>query len=109
MSTSEINRLLGLLDDWVQALEESRLSEACREEGRDFFRFMQARGVNAALMAKLIIDTTGYNPAQLWRVEDAEMLRDAIFRYAGSVVVTQVEERHGIQNTAERNVRHFWS
>ena len=35
------------------------------------------------------------------------MLRDAIFRYAGSVVVTQVEERHGIQNTAERNVRHF--
>ena len=63
MSTSEINRLLGLLDDWVQALEESRLSEACREEGRDFFRFMQARGVNAALMAKLIIDTTGYNPS----------------------------------------------
>ena len=38
MSTSEINRLLGLLDDWVQALEESRLSEACREEGRDFFQ-----------------------------------------------------------------------
>lgn len=108
MTLSEINQVLSLIDDWVQELGETALSDECRQSGRGFFQFMQSRGVNAALMAKLIIEATGHNPAQLWRIEDAETLRDAIFRYEGSMAVTQVEERDGIEGTAEGNVRRFW-
>ena len=108
MTLNEINQVLVLIDQWVAELEEPRLNEQCRESGRNFFDFMQARGVYAGFMAKKIIEATGYNPAQLWRVEDADVLRDAIFRYEGSMAVTEIEERDGQQNRGWPNVKHFW-
>ena len=107
MTIAEINIVLGLIDDWTQALEAQDLNEQCRQSGRDFFQFMKSRGVNAALMARLIIDATGYNPAQLWRIEDAQLLRDAIFRYEGSIAVTRIDEKDEIRGSAENNVRRF--
>ncbi|MBD2261051.1 hypothetical protein [Pseudanabaena sp. FACHB-2040] len=107
-TNTEINQALAVIEEWITKLEKSRLSEVCRVEGRDFFQFMESRGVARAFMAKLIIQVTGQSPATLYRVEDAELLKDAIFRYAGSVVTTQIEEKHGISGTARRNVKHFW-
>lgn len=104
----DINEALALIDEWVQELEEDQLNEQCRQSGRSFFQFMQSRGVNAAYMARLIIDVTGYNPAQLWRVEDAALLRDAIFRYEGSEAVTRIQEAQGRGNTARENIERFW-
>lgn len=108
MTISEISIVLGLIDEWTQALDDEDLNEQCRQSGRDFFQFMKSRGINAALMAKLIIDATGYNPARLWRIEDAGLLRDAIFRYEGSIAVTRIDEKDGIPDAAEDNVKRFW-
>lgn len=105
---TEISQALAVIEDWINQLEESRLSDACRVEGRDFFQFMESRSIPRAFLAKLIKQATGHNPAMLYRVEDAKLLKDAIFRYAGSVTTTQIEEKHGIQNTARRNVELFW-
>jgi len=109
MSISEINRILALVEEWTESLRRDQLNEQCRVSGRDFFEFMQSRGINAALMAKLIIQATGYNPAQLWRVEDAQLLRDAIFRYEGAQAVTRIEEKDGNPRSARNNVERFWS
>ena len=108
MSIAEINQVLALIDDWVQALAAEQLQSECRESGRSFFAFMQARGVNAALLARLIMDATGYNPAQLWRIDDADLLRDAIFRYEGTIATVRVDEQDGITGTAVDRARIFW-
>lgn len=108
MNVSEINRILSLLEEWVYSLKSDELSDQCRASGRDFFAFMQARGVNAGYMAKLITQVTGYNPAKLWRVEDAQLLRDAIFRYEGAQAVTRIEEREGTPDSAQDNLERFW-
>lgn len=109
MTISEINQTLALIDEWVQSLGTDELNEQCRRSGRDFFSFMQSRNVEARYLARLITDATGYNPAQLWRVDDAELLRDAIFRYEGSGAVTRIEEQHSIPDSAEDNAKRFWT
>lgn len=106
---AEISQTLAVIEEWIDRLESSRLSDACRVEGRDFFQFMESRGLTRAFLTKLITQATGYNPAALYRVEDAKLLREAIFRYAGSVATTRIEEKHGISGTARRNVEHFWT
>jgi len=69
---------------------------------------MQLRGVRASYLAKLIINATGLNPRSLWSQADAEILRDAIFRYEASIAVTTIDEKHGLQQTAEHNAKRFW-
>jgi hypothetical protein len=109
MGISEINQTLALIEEWVEALSDDQVSEQCRQSGRDFFQFMQSRGVNVALLAKLIIEATGYNPARLYTVEDAGLLRDAIFRYEGAIAVTRIDERDGNPRTAKNNATRFWT
>lgn len=50
---------------------------------------MQSKGVNAGYLAKLITQSTGYNPRQLWAVQDATVLREAIFNYEASIQVSE--------------------
>lgn len=103
MDYSEINQVLTLIDEWVQALEDGHLNEQCRTSGRDFFTYMKGRGVNAGKLARMITQVTGYNPAQLWKIDDAALLRDAIFRYESTQAVTDINQDD------QGNLEHFWS
>lgn len=63
---------------------------------------MTAHGASAAYLAKLITDATGYNPRQLWTIQDAALLRDAIFRYEASLTVAKDS------GNAKQSARYFW-
>lgn len=100
---SRINEVLTLIDYWMATLENSQLSEQCRIAGRDFFSFMQSRGVYAGWCVYLIRTATGYHPQQLWMIEDAEMLRSAIINYESiQGVVPLIERDHGITDNRKR-------
>jgi hypothetical protein len=58
--------------------------------------------VDARYLAARIIEATGYNPAVLWRVEDAVLLRGAIRAYCS----TREAVRHG--HPVRRSMEHFW-
>jgi hypothetical protein len=103
MTIPEINQVLALIDAWVGTLPADQLNEQCRVSGRGFFAYMAARGVKANHLARLIIDATGYNPAQLWKASDAALLKDAIFRYEAAQAVTDIND------DAKGNVQRFWS
>ncbi|GAB4469464.1 MAG: hypothetical protein OHK0037_27710 [Elainellaceae cyanobacterium] len=81
MTQQNLSDLLVLVDEWVAQLREWELSEACKTSGRDFFTYMQGRGVYAGWMVKIVQQCTGHHPARLYTVEDAALLRDAISRY----------------------------
>lgn len=102
MTQQDINIVLQLIEDWTAQLSEASLNEQCRKSGADFFAFMTARGVSAGYLARMITEATGYNPRQLWTIEDAATLRDAIFRYEASIAAT------GSDDDPKNSVRHFW-
>jgi len=102
MSQQEITSVLEMIDAWVAEINEDQLNEQCRKSGMDFFSYMTGAGVNAAYLARLITEATGYNPRQLWTTQDAEQLRDAIFRYEGSIAAAQRGE------DPKQSARHFW-
>lgn len=89
MTTQSLSELLLLIDEWVAQLNEGELSDACRRSGRDFFSYMQSRGVYAGWMVKIIQQCTGYLPMKLHTVQDAVLLRDAISRYEYSQAIAQ--------------------
>jgi len=104
MTKQQLTTLLQLIDEWAAQLKEWELSNACRNSGRDFFTYMQSRGVYAGWMVQVIKDFTGHPPNKLHTVEDAELLRDAIRRYEYSLAVSQ--------NTDENpydTIRREWS
>ena len=103
MTQQEISTVLQMIQDWVDQLADDSLSEQCRKSGADFFSYMTQRGVQAGYLAKLITEATGYNPRQLWTVQDAELLRDAIFRYEGSIAAAQRGE------DPKQTARRFWN
>jgi hypothetical protein len=102
MTQQDIGIILQLIENWVSQLSETRLNEQCRQSGSDFFSYMTQAGVSAGYLAKLITEATGYNPRQLWTVQDAEILRDAIFRYEASIAAAKDS------GNAKKSVRHFW-
>lgn len=103
MTQQEINYILTLIADWAAELESDRLNEQCRRSGIDFFSYMKSKGVKAAYMASLIEKETGYHPAKLWSIDDAELLRDAIFRYEGAI---ETDKRTDL--SAKESVDHMW-
>lgn len=102
MTQQDIGIVLKLIEEWAVQLSETSLNEQCRKSGMDFFTYMTAHGASAAYLAKLITEATGYNPRQLWTVQDADVLRDAIFRYEASVAVAKNS------GNARQSARHFW-
>lgn len=102
MTKRDIGIVLQLIEEWTVQLSETSLNEQCRKSGADFFSYMTAHGVSAAYLAKLITDATGCNPRQLWTIQDAVLLRDAIFRYEASVAVAKNS------GNAKQSARHFW-
>lgn len=104
MTQQEINYVLDLIDQWVAELQESRLNDQCRESGISFFEYMTQHGVNATRIEQAIIQTTGYHPSRLWTVDDAVMLRDAIFSYEAAV---ELHKRTDM--TADQAATIFWN
>ena len=102
MSQEELGIVLQLIEQWAYCLSGDRLNEQCRQSGADFFSYMTGQKVDAGWLAKLITETTGHNPRQLWTVQDAELLKDAIFRYEASI---QEAQRTG---DPKRSARRFW-
>lgn len=102
MTQQDINIVLQLIEDWAAQLSEASLNEQCRQSGADFFSFMTARGVSAAYLARMITEATSYNPRQLWTIDDAATLRDAIFRYEASIAAAKDSD------DPKKSVRHFW-
>lgn len=102
MTKQEISSVLQIISEWVIELPDTRLSEQCRRSGMDFFSYMTSRGVNAGYLAQLITEATGYNPRQLWTAQDADLLRDAIFRYEGSIEAAKRGD------DPEKTAKHFW-
>ena len=91
-----------MIEEWVAQLSNAQLNDQCQQSGMDFFSFMTAKGINAGYLTKLITQTTGYNPRQLWTVLDAGLLRDAIFRYEASVAAAE----RGMD--PKQSAQHFW-
>ncbi len=81
MERMDIVTISHLINEWVNSLEESRLTHQCRKSGNSFFQFMQSRGVDARYLAAMIQEKLGYNPKQLCTIEDAALLRQAIYSY----------------------------
>jgi hypothetical protein len=102
MTQLEISTVLQMIEEWIAQLPEAKLGEQCRRSGIDFFSYMTGRGVDAGYLAKLITDSTGYNPRQLWTVQDADLLKDAIFRYEGSVEAAKQGD------DPEKTAKYFW-
>lgn len=106
MTNEEISYILSLIDQWVNQLEQHKLNEQCRKSGASFFDFMTSRGVNPGYLAKLVIDVTGYNPRQLWTIQDAALLREAIARYEGAEALARRDDAPG---SAKRWAKTMWS
>jgi len=102
MTQQDISTVLQLIEEWVAQLSETSLNEQCRKSGMDFFSYMTAHGTSAAYLAKLITEATGYNPRQLWTVQDADLLKSSIFRYEAAIAVA----KDG--GNAKQSARHFW-
>lgn len=105
MSYAELHRLLDLIEQWVEVLEDDRLSEQCRQSGIDFFNYMEKRGVPRGVIAKIIRKCTGKEPRTMWKVKDVTFLRDAIRRYESAIVTA----RHDKSTTPIQHIKHHWS
>ncbi|WP_413167882.1 hypothetical protein ACL6C3_14375 [Capilliphycus salinus ALCB114379] len=106
MSQYDFSQILMMIDEWVKSLEDYQLNQQCRQSGKSFFDFLKTKGCRADILAKIIMDATGYNPAQLWRIEDAQKLKSAIFSYescGADIRYHQIEDVREIYETTE-----FW-
>ena len=86
-------RILNVLlqiEQVVSRYSDRELSEQCRQAGKDFFAFMQSQGVHPGWCQKLIVDTMGIHPMQLWRTSDMKLLRKAIYAYCNTMGVTPI-------------------
>ncbi len=96
-----ISEALSLIDEWLGQLEEEELPGACDSSGRDFFRFMTARGVDPVQLSSLVKQATGYSPAELPSAADVATLRMAIANYEGSCAHVR-HDPSGEGSTAEQ-------
>lgn len=86
---SIITQLLMFLEIWIQQRTADQLGGDCRDSGNEFFQYMLQRGVQPGVMQRLIQRATGQHPRSLWKVQDAEKLRDAILRYQTALIIAQ--------------------
>ncbi len=92
MTKIPISALLGMIDQWVEQLEDYELPAKCRQSGIDFFAYMQSRGVPLKALKNLIQQVTGHSPESLHTVDDAKLLKQAIANYEYSVVIAREGE-----------------
>ncbi|MDY6941355.1 MAG: hypothetical protein SWY16_27325 [Cyanobacteriota bacterium] len=78
-----IHEALILIDEWVASLDDEELPEKCREAGNDFFSFLQRRGFQPDVFIGIVLEVTGQAPQNLWRLEDAKLLRHYLYAYYG--------------------------
>lgn len=77
----DIHEALELIHEWVQSLGDEELPEQCRQDGNDFFSFLKRKGFNPGVFVVAVERVTGHRPQNLWRVNDADLLRQAIAGY----------------------------
>lgn len=93
LTNEQIALILALIDEWATQIERHDLNDQCRRSGRSFFDYMGRQGVDRGYMATLIQRATGYNPRQLWTVDDAWLLRSAIARYEAAESLARQDDR----------------
>lgn len=94
-----IHEALELIQEWINSLEDEELPEVCRKSGNDFFAFLKRRGFAPGTFVNAVYNATGYRPQNLWRAEDAAMLRRAIAGYEStSFELSHEEYRYGQTN-----------
>lgn len=110
-NVSDINNVLYQIESVISGYSDEDLSEYCRKSGKDFFEFMQSKGVHPGWCYKLIVEQFNIPPQRLHTSSDFALLREAIYAYENTIGVTPVvqkERSHQSVDGIARDVANFF-